>query len=83
MQEWVELCSAPLRYLKASCVALALFVLCLALVGCSTVAGDFCDGARVHRFSDATVDAMTEAEAEQELAHNLLGQKLCGWKAAD
>lgn len=50
------------------------------LVGCTTTpGGTFCVG-KPHRFSDATVNVMTDAEVAQELAHNKQGAALCGWK---
>ena len=39
-----------------------------------------CAWAKPHRFSDATVDAMTDAEVAQELTYNKTGFALCGWK---
>jgi hypothetical protein len=47
---------------------------------CANGSGSFCSAARPHRFSDATVTAMTDEEVAQELAHNETGVKLCGWK---
>lgn len=40
----------------------------------------FCDVARPIRLSDATVDAMTDAEVNAALAHNEKLTKLCGVK---
>ena len=50
------------------------------LVGCITASGTFCDIAKPRRLSDATITAMSDAEVDDALAHNLKGQKLCGWK---
>lgn len=52
----------------------------LAVAGCVTKGGSFCDIARPIRLSPATIDAMTDAEVEEALAHDLKGQRLCGWK---
>lgn len=49
----------------------------LFLVGCSQVAGDFCDAAFTHRFSDETVAVMNRAELEQENRHNRAVERLC------
>lgn len=59
--------------------ALAL-VLLLALAGCQTAKGSFCQISSPQRFSAQAVDAMTDAEVKDVLAHNRKGQKLCGWK---
>lgn len=52
----------------------------LALAACQTVGGTFCDIAKPIRLTDAQVDALTDAQAAEFLAHNRKGQKLCGWK---
>lgn len=52
----------------------------LVLGGCQTSGGTFCDIARPIRLSEATVDAMTDAEVAAALAHNEKGRKLCGWR---
>lgn len=59
--------------------AIALAAL-LALVACTTTKGSFCAVASPQRPSAAAVDAMTDAQVRGLLAHNLKGQKLCGWK---
>lgn len=56
--------------------ALAIFVM-LTLVGCAN--GSFCAIAKPHRFSDATVNIMSDEEVKQELAYNKTGQNLCHW----
>lgn len=53
---------------------------CSLLVGCASPRVLDCTFAKPHRFSDATVDHMTDAEVQQELTHNKQGAKLCGWK---
>ena len=59
----------------------ALAVLAWALSGCASAPrGSVCSWAKPHRFSDATVNAMTDAEVSQELTHNKTGAALCGWK---
>jgi predicted small secreted protein len=50
------------------------------LAACQTVRGSFCDVAKPIRLSDATVDAMADAEVKEALAHNEKGRKLCRWK---
>lgn len=52
----------------------------LALAACqsATSGGSFCDLADVHRFEDATVNAMTDAEVAQEERHNNRMADLCG-----
>lgn len=52
----------------------------LAVAGCQTASGSFCDISRPLRLSAATVDAMTDAEVNAALAHNEKGQRLCHWK---
>lgn len=52
----------------------------LALAGCVTSGGTFCDIARPIRVTEQTIAAMTDGEVEAALAHNLKGQELCGWK---
>lgn len=62
-------------------VARALIVAAfLILAGCVTSGGTFCDIAKPIRLTDAQVDALTDAQAAEYLAHNLKGQRLCGWK---
>lgn len=48
----------------------------LFLAGCINV-GNFCDLSRVHRFSDTTIDQMTDEEIRQEELHNRLIDKYC------
>ena len=57
-----------------------LLVMALALAGCTTTRGTFCDIAKPVRLSDAAVDALSDAEAGALLSHNRKGAKLCGWK---
>lgn len=52
----------------------------IALAACQTTGGSFCDIAKPIRLTDATIDAMTDAEVEKALAHNRKGQALCHWK---
>lgn len=65
------------RY-KTSVVAAVLMTFCI--TGCASPSGTFCSIAKPHRFSDTTVNAMTDAEVAQELTHNKQGAALCGWK---
>jgi hypothetical protein len=57
-----------------------IFSVLLVLTSCSLTGGSFCTLAKPHRFNDATVNVMTDAEVKQELAYNKTGQELCGWK---
>lgn len=59
-----------------TCAVLAL----VALAGCQSASGTFCDIARPQRPSAAAVDAMTDAQVREMLAQNLKGQRLCGWR---
>lgn len=58
-------------------LALALI---LAIVGCQSTKGSFCAIAKPQRPSQATIEAMTDAEVAQALAALEKGQKLCGWR---
>ncbi len=62
------------------CTFLIILGMCLIVFGCASPRGTYCSIAKPHRFSDATVNAMTDAEVQQELTHNRTGAKLCGWK---
>lgn len=54
---------------------------CTILVGCITPpTGDFCAVEHPTRLTSKTIDAMTDAEVVDALAHNRKGEKLCGWK---
>ncbi len=58
-----------------------LILLSLLLAACTTVSrGNFCDVEHPVRFSLSTIDAMTDAEVKDALAHNRKGEALCGWK---
>ena len=52
----------------------------LALAACTTPSGSFCQIAKPDRPSAAEIAAMSDARVAAVLAHNLKGQKLCGWK---
>lgn len=58
-------------------VAKALILAVVLLAACQTTGGTFCDVSKPNR---DPVEDMTPAEARTALAHNLKGQKLCGWK---
>jgi hypothetical protein len=51
----------------------------LALAGCAQP-GDFCDLASPLRLTDATIDAATDDEIADFVAHNRRGERFCGWK---
>ena len=53
----------------------------LALAGCQTAKGTFCDIAKPIRLAPEQVDQLTDDQVAQLLAHNTKGAKLCGWKA--
>lgn len=52
----------------------------LALSACQAASGSFCELNKPQRLSEATIDAMTDQEVKDALAHNRLGARLCGWK---
>lgn len=52
----------------------------MALAACQTTGGSFCDISKPIRLTEATIDALSDAEVEEALAHNLKGQALCKWK---
>lgn len=58
----------------------ATITLALLIAGCATTGGSFCDIAKPLRPSPAIVDAMSDREVKDMLAHNEKGRKLCGWK---
>lgn len=64
-------------------MVLAVVIACFAMTGCVTndvpvsdVAG-FCDNARPIYIGRA--DVLTDKTADQILAHNLVGSRLCDW----
>lgn len=57
-----------------------ILALLLALSGCTTTGGTFCDISSPIRLSATAVDAMSDQEVKDVLSHNRKGQKLCGWK---
>lgn len=59
---------------------LIVVALVAALAGCSTAKGGFCAVSSPLRLSAKAVDALSEEEARALLAHNLKGEKLCGWR---
>ncbi len=58
---------------------IATITLCV-MVGCTTTKGSFCDIAKPMRPSAAAIDAMTDAQVKDLVAHNRKGEKLCGWR---
>ena len=60
---------------KVLAVALA-----LALAGCQTPKGSFCQISSPIRLSAAAIDALTDQEVAALLAHNAKGAALCRWK---
>lgn len=52
----------------------------LALAACTTPFGTFCDIASPLRLSDQAIEAMSDVEVQNALAHNERGRRLCGWK---
>lgn len=61
-------------------VKIAALCALLALSACQTASGTFCTVARPQRPSAAEIEAMSDARVAEVLAHNLKGQKLCGWR---
>jgi hypothetical protein len=57
-----------------------IMLLTFILSSCAATGGSFCKIAQPNRFSPSVVDAMTDAEVNAALAHNLKGKTLCGWK---
>lgn len=58
----------------------AIFALVALLSACTTPSGTFCDIASPLRLSDTAIEAMSDAEVQNALAHNERGRRLCGWK---
>jgi hypothetical protein len=59
---------------------IAVAALLLALTGCTTTKGSFCDVSSPIRLSASAVDALSDAEAKALLTHNRKGAALCHWK---
>lgn len=59
---------------------IAILAICL-LAACTTTSGSYCAIADAQRPSQATIDAMTDAEVEDALIALEKGKRLCGWKA--
>lgn len=52
----------------------------VALAGCQTSKGTFCDIAKPIRLAPEQVDQLTDTQVAELLAHNTKGQRLCGWR---
>ena len=52
----------------------------VALAGCTTTKGSFCQISSPIRLSVETIDHLSDEEVAALLAHNEKGRKLCGWK---
>lgn len=52
----------------------------IALAGCTTAKGSFCEIAQPTRLSQAAIAALSDAEVKKILADNRKGQRLCGWR---
>lgn len=57
----------------------AIFAL-IAIAGCTSPRGSFCAVSDPIRLSSQAIDAMSDDEVKDVLAHNRLGQRLCGWR---
>ncbi|MER9533028.1 hypothetical protein NKI89_24925 [Mesorhizobium sp. M0309] len=57
-----------------------MLALLIAFAGCTTAKGSFCAVSSPLRLTAKAVDALSDAEARALLAHNLKGERLCGWK---
>ena len=55
-------------------------ILAIALAGCTTTKGSFCQISDPIRPSQATIDVMLDAEVAAVLAHNEKLTRLCGVK---
>lgn len=51
----------------------------LALAGCQTAKGSFCDIAKPIRLAPEQVDQLTDDQVAQILSLNEKGRRLCGW----
>lgn len=68
------------RLIIPASLALPILTLLL-LAGCASgPRGSFCQVSEAHRFSDAAINAMSDAEVARELKHNRTGAALCGWR---
>jgi len=56
------------------------FLALVALAGCQSASGTFCDIAKPQRPSATEIATMSDARVQEVLAHNLKGQRLCGWR---
>lgn len=63
-----------------SVVRVCAFFALTAIAGCQTAKGDFCQIAHPIRLSQQAIDAMSDEEVKEALAHNRLGARLCKWK---
>lgn len=54
--------------------------LLIALAGCQTTRGSFCEISQPTRLSQAAIAALSDAEVKKILAANRTGQRLCGWR---
>lgn len=61
----------------AKALTLAAF---MALAGCQTTGGSFCAISHPIRLSSSAIAALSDAEVNTILAHNLRGERLCGWR---
>jgi hypothetical protein len=52
----------------------------VALAGCTTTRGSFCEISQPTRLSKAAIAGLSDAEVKKILADNRKGEKLCGWK---
>lgn len=52
----------------------------LAISGCTTAKGTFCQIAEPIRLSQSAIAAMSDEEVTRALVHNRTGAKLCGWR---
>ena len=59
---------------------LLIMVMTLALAGCTTTSGSFCQIAPQLKYRQQVYDAMTDAEAARHLGYLKTGERLCGWR---
>lgn len=56
------------------------FLALIALAGCQTASGSFCQIAPHLKYRQQVYEAMTDAEASRHLKYLKTGERLCGWR---
>lgn len=60
-------------------VKVVTLALCLTMAGCAS-GGSFCLIESPRRPSQSEIATMSDRAIEADLAHNIKGEQLCGWK---